>query len=164
VDVVVAKDLSVILKPVIEKMGYIHWGLQFRSHGRRVVLRVYIDHPEGITLDDCSAVSNQLSGVLDVEDVLRQPYTLEVSSPGVERLLLNNEHYESYIGAKLKVKTYVLLNDRKNFTGRLEAASEHTITLKMEDGLIDIPFTAIKQAQLVCENWQPSKMEKNYGK
>ena len=147
------RDLSAMLKPVVERMGYIYWGLQFNNHGRHAVVRVYIDHPEGITLDDCSVVSNQLSGVLDVEDVLRQSYTLEVSSPGIERPLLNNEHYELYIGAKIKVKSYIPLNNRKNFSGRLEAANKSAITLRIEDELIDIPYNAIKQGRLLCDDW-----------
>jgi len=158
------KDLSVILKPVVEKMGYIYWGEQLHSHGWRTLLRVYIDHPKGVTLDDCSAVSNQLSGVLDVEDALRSPYTLEVSSPGIERLLLRPEHYRHYIGARVKVKSYTLLNKRKNFSGRLDAVNEHAIALRIEEELIDIPLSAIKQAQLVCEDWRVAKTEKAHGK
>lgn len=146
------KDLSDIIRPVVDSMGYTYWGLQFNRQRRRAVLRVYIDHPDGITLDDCSSVSNRLSGVLDVEDAVRQSYILEVSSPGIERPLLNNQHYELYIGAKIKVKSYLPLNNRKNFIGRLEAADEHSITLKIEQELIDIPYSTIKQSQLLCEN------------
>ena len=157
------KDLSDILKPVVERMGYIYWGLRFHGHGRRSVLQVYIDHPDGITLDDCSAVSNQLSGVLDVEDVIGQSYTLEVSSPGVERPLLNSKHYELYIGAKIKVKSYIPLDNRKNFSGQLEAANEDSITLKIEEELIDIPYSAIKQGHLLCEDWNNSDGRKYNG-
>ena len=126
------EDLSSIISPVIERMGYIYWGLQFNGYGRRSMLRIYIDHPDGVTLDDCSAVSNQISGVLDVEDLIRQAYTLEVSSPGIERPLLTKQHYELYIGAMIKVKSYTPFNNRKNFTGRLEEVSVNSITLKVE--------------------------------
>ena len=156
-----ARDLSNILRPVVEGMGYIYWGLQFHDHGRRSLLRVYIDHLDGVTLDDCSSVSDQLSGVLDVEDVFRYPYTLEVSSPGIERPLFNNEHYELYIGAKIKVKSYIPLNNRKNFSGQLEAANEDSITLKIEEELIDIPYSAIKQGHLLCEDWDYHRRENN---
>ena len=145
-------------------MGYIYWGLWLSSHERRPVLRVYIDHPDGISLDDCSSVSNQLSGVLDVEDVFRQSYTLEVSSPGMERLLLNNEHYKLYIGAMIKVKSYITLNDRKNFSGRLTAANEHFITLKTAEGSIDIPYNTIKQGRLLDENQNYCERRKHNGK
>ena len=147
-----ATDLSEILKPVVEKMGYIYWGLRVQQHRAHSLLQVYIDHPTGVTLDDCSAVSNQLSGILDVEDLIKRSYTLEVSSPGIDRLLLNNEHYELYIGAKIKVKSYMAVNNRKNFTGLLEAANSRFITLKTEQGSIDIPHNAIKQGQLLCED------------
>ena len=147
------EDLSSFIKPTIERMGYIYWGLQFNRYGRRSLLRIYIDHPDGITLDDCSAVSDQLSGVLDVEDLIRHAYTLEVSSPGIERPLLSNKHYELYIRAIIKVKSYKPFNNRKNFTGRLEAAGANSITLKLEQESIDIPYGAIKQGCLLCEKW-----------
>ena len=158
------EDLSSIIKPAVECMGYIYWGLQFNSYGRRSVLRIYIDHPDGVTLDDCSAVSDQISGVLDVEDLIRQAYTLEVSSPGIERPLLSNEHYELYIGAMIKVKSYTLFNNRKNFTGRLEAANENSITLRVEQESIDIPHEAIKQGRLLCEEWDYSEGRKSNAK
>ena len=158
------EDLSSIINPVIERMGYIYWGLQFNGYGRRSVLRIYIDHPDGITLDDCSAVSNQISGVLDVEDSIRQAYTLEVSSPGIERPLLTKQHYELYIGAMIKVKSYTPFNNRKNFTGRLEEVSVNSITLKVGEELIDIPYGAIKQGRLLCEEWDYSERRKSNGK
>ena len=158
------EDLSSIIKPEIERMGYVYWGLQFNGYGRRSLLRIYIDHPDGITLDDCSAVSDQLSGVLDVEDLMRQAYTLEVSSPGIERPLLSNEHYELYIGAMIKVKSYEPFNNRKNFTGRLEAATANSITLKVEQESIDIPYGAIKQGRLLCEEWDYSERSRGDGK
>ncbi len=157
-------DLSSIIRPAVECMGYIYWGLQFNGYGRRSVLRIYIDHPDGITLDDCSVVSNQISGVLDVEDLMRQAYTLEVSSPGIERPLLSNKHYELYIGAMIKVKSYTSFNNRKNFTGRLEAASANSITLKIEQESIDIPYGAIKQGRLLCEEWDYSEKRKSDAK
>ena len=155
------EDLSSVIRPTIERMGYIYWGLQFNGYGRRSVLRIYIDHPDGVTLDDCSAVSDQISGVLDVEDLIRQAYTLEVSSPGIERPLLTNKHYELYIGAMIKVKSYTPFNNRKNFTGRLQEASMDSITLKVEKELIDIPYAAIKQGRLLCEEWSHSERRKD---
>ena len=158
------QDLSTILRPAVERMGYIYWGVQFHNYGRNSVLRIYIDHPDGVTLDDCSAVSDQISGVLDVEDAIRRSYTLEVSSPGVERLLLNNEHYELYIGAMIKVRSYMFFNNRKNFIGRLEATNAHSIVLKIEEESIVIPYSAIKQSRLLCEEWNYSEKRKNNGK
>ena len=159
-----AEDLSTILRPAVEQMGYIYWGLQFHDYGRNSVLRIYIDHPDGVTLDDCSAVSDQIGGVLDVEDAIRQSYTLEVSSPGVERPLLNNEHYELYIGAKIKVRSHILFNNRKNFIGRLEATNADSIVLKTKEESMIIPHSAIKQSRLLCEEWSDSKRRKSNGK
>lgn len=158
------EGLSAILKPAVERMGYIFWGLRFHGYGQHSVLCIYIDHPDGVTLDDCSTVSDRLEGVLDVEDAIRQSYTLEVSSPGVERPLLNNEHYQLYIGAMIKVRSYTPFNKRKNFTGRLEAANARSIVLKVEEESVDIPYSAIKQGRLVCEEWDYSERSKSDAK
>lgn len=79
-------DLNALLGPVVEAMGYEFWGLEYLQ-GRGAVLRIFIDKDDGISVDDCAAVSHQASGVLDVEDLISGEYNLEVSSPGMERPL-----------------------------------------------------------------------------
>lgn len=146
------RDLTTVIRPVVEQMGYIFWGVEFYGHGHRAMLRVFIDHSDGVTLDDCSAVSGQLSSVLDVEDLIKQSYTLEVSSPGIERPLLQSEHYKQYIGEKIKVRSRYPLADRKNFVGCLEAVDEHSIALNVEGKSVEIPLSAVKLARLVFES------------
>ena len=87
-------QLTQLLAPTVEAMGYSLWGIEVISPGRRPTVRLYIDAEEGVNVDDCAQVSHQVSGVLDVEDPISGEYTLEVSSPGVDRLLFNPDHYQ----------------------------------------------------------------------
>ena len=93
------KQLEDILQPVVEGLGYEFWGIEFRSQGHHSLLRVFIDDAEnGIGVDDCEKVSRQISGVMDVEDPIQTEYTLEVSSPGMDRPLFRLEQYEAFVG------------------------------------------------------------------
>ena len=147
-------DLAELVKPVVERMGYAYWGMEFSSHGRRAYLRVLIDHQDGITLDDCSEVSNQLSGVLDVENPIVQSYTLEVSSPGIERPLFEIAHYRRYIGENVKVSTYSMIGKRKNFSGALRAVEKDAVTVDVDGMEVQIPFNLIRRARLVYSDLQ----------
>lgn len=144
-------NLHAIIKRVVEQLGYQCWGVEFSAGKRRGLLRVFIDHPEGVTHGDCSAVSHQLSGVLDVEDPIRQPYTLEISSPGVERPLLKLEHYRRYTGSKARVNCYAPISGRRKFVGRINSVHERVVTLETNDGRVEIPVDGIKRASLVFE-------------
>ena len=144
-------DIIKIVRPVIEAEGYVYWGIEFNTYGRRALLRVFIDHPEGISLDDCSAVSHQLSGVLDVANFSNQPYTLEVSSPGIERPLFDPEQYGHYIGSKIQVRCFSPVSGRKRITGFLEAINDKVIKVKMDDEYINIPMEKIRKANIVVD-------------
>ncbi len=87
------QQIQQMLEPTVEALGFDLWGVEYLSQGRHSVLRVYIEHEKGISVDDCAAVSEQVSGVLDVEDPITGEYTLEVSSPGMDRLLFKLEQY-----------------------------------------------------------------------
>ena len=145
------KGLASFIKPVVEAMGYIYWGSEFSAHRRGAHLRVFIDHADGVTVDDCGAVSDQLSGVLDVEDPLQGPYVLEVSSPGIERRLMSADHYRRYLGSSVTVQSNVLIAGRKNFSGRLVKVDEGVVTLQTDDGAVELALEAIRRARLVCK-------------
>ena len=144
-------SLSVMVRNVVEQLGYGCWGIQFSAGRRRALLRVFIDHPEGISHDDCSRVSHQLSGVFDVEDPIGQPYTLEVSSPGIERPLLEVAHYRQYAGSKARVVCYAPVDGRKKFVGRIKSVSARTLILEIDGDCVDIPVDGIKRANLIFE-------------
>jgi len=92
------RDLTGLFEPVIESMGYELVGVEFSTNGRHGTLRVYIDREQGVSLDDCAAISHQISGILDVEEPIKQAYDLEISSPGIDRPLFKLADYERFAG------------------------------------------------------------------
>ncbi|UCH52816.1 MAG: ribosome maturation factor RimP [Pseudomonadota bacterium] len=122
--------------------------------GRRPTLRVYIDKPGGVTLDDCADVSRQLSMILDVEDPIPESYALEVSSPGLDRPLVTREDFGQHAGETIKARLTVPRAGRRNFTGRIVGVTAEQVTLEIE-GLggtqerVDLKFESIERARLV---------------
>jgi ribosome maturation factor RimP len=100
---------------------------------------------------DCELVSNQISGVLDVEDPIKGRYTLEVSSPGLDRPLFERSHYERFLGSKARIRLTRPIEGRRNFTGYLLAVDEDKVTLKVDETEFELPFSDIQQARLVPE-------------
>lgn len=138
-----------IVEPVIVGMGYDFWGLECQVNQNTAQVRIFIDHSEGISLDDCSRVSQQLSAVLDVEDPVQVPYTLEVSSPGINRKLFSTEQMQNSVGSQVKVKTTWPINERRNIRGILKQADSEKITVvSKENEEFEVPVEAIKNAKL----------------
>ena len=125
--------------------------VEFGGGGGRQTLRIYIDKAGGVSLDDCSAVSRSVSAALDVEDPLEGSYDLEVSSPGLDRPLRTPEHFEKYKGAKVRVKTYAPVGDRKNFVGILKGFAEGHVVVDIDGKEFRVPQSAISKANLVAE-------------
>ena len=141
-----------ILEPVIVGMGYDFWGMECQTGVNTAQVRIYIDSKDGVTLDDCSRVSKQLSAVLDVEDPIDLPYTLEISSPGINRSLFKLEQLQAEIGSKVKVKTQWPLDGQRNFRGILLAVDTEGIEIKSgTDEVFVVPLDAIKNAKLDLE-------------
>lgn len=141
--------LTQLLKPVVVSLGYIFWSCEYLSQGKHSVLRVYIDKEDGIIMDDCAIVSNQLSQLLDVEDPIQSNYSLEVSSPGLDRPLTELWHYEQYIGSEISIKLYKAVEKKKIFKGIIEKVEENNLQLKLNDAVLNIPFDLVNKANLV---------------
>lgn len=141
--------LTEMLRPAVEALGYELVGLQFNRGRKRALLRAYIDKEGGVTLDDCERASHQISGILDVEDPISQPFDLEVSSPGFDRPLFEPAHYERFAGSKVRIRLDVPIDGRRNFTGVLLGIREGEIRLSDEDGERRLPFDAVGTARLV---------------
>ncbi len=120
---------------------------QRESAGR--ILRLYIDKPGGINLDDCVGVSRQLGDILDVHLQDAGPYNLEVTSPGPERPLAKKQDFERFKGSRVKIKTNQLLNGQKNFTGVLLGISDDEVKLQIGEQVISLPYEDISKARLV---------------
>lgn len=140
-----------IIEPVVETLGYELVGIEYLSQGKHTLLRVYIDHESGIMIDDCERVSHQLSGLLDVEDLIRGHYNLEVSSPGLDRPLFTIEHFERFRNQKAKVKLSLPVEGRRKFTGIIHGVKDGNVLLEVDDQDIELPFTTIEKANLVPE-------------
>jgi ribosome maturation factor RimP len=133
-------------------MGYELVGVELRPGERGgELLRVYIDREGGILLDDCSAVSHQLSGVLDVEDPIPGEYSLEVSSPGLARPLFELAHFARFTGSKAKVKMASPIDGRRNFTGVLSGVEGDDVLLQVDNELVRLDYSQIDSAKLVPE-------------
>ncbi len=141
--------LEELFEPVVQGLGFNLWGVQLRSSENHAHVRIYIDHDDGITVDNCSEVSHQLSGVLDVEDPISVAYTLEVSSPGLDRPLMKLEHFKRYLGKEIKVRLGWAVQERRNFLGILTKLEEENITMTVDGELVEFPFNAVKRANLI---------------
>ena len=122
-----------MLEPAVIAAGCELWGIEFISQGRHSVLRLFIDSPEGVTLDDCEAVSRQVSAVLDVEDPIATEYNLEVSSPGMDRPLFTLEQFAKYVGESIQVRLKMAVAGKRKFTAKLESTDADTNTLRFSD-------------------------------
>lgn len=150
-------DLVMLLKPSIEALGYEFWGLEFSGSSKhKSLLRVYIDHEQGIAVEDCEKVSRQLSRVLDVEDPIHGEYMLEVSSPGMDRALFYPAQYPHYCGEILSVKTQMPIDGQRNFKGVLAKAFDDKIVLIENGKEISIDFSNIQKAHVVVD-WNKIK-------
>jgi ribosome maturation factor RimP len=133
---------------VLEGMGRELVEVQFRREGHGWVLRLFIDGPDGVTIDDCAAVSRAISTWLDVEDLIEHAYHLEVSSPGLERPLKKASDYERFSGRKARIKLREPLNDQKVYRGTIEDVDEQGVTLLVEERPVSLAFDNIAKARL----------------
>jgi len=143
------QTLITMLQPAVEACGFELWGLEFFPQGKRSVLRIYIDGPEGVTVEACSLVSHQVSGILDVEDPISGEYLLEVSSPGWDRPLFTLAHYQRFVGSEVNLRLVAPINARRRYKGIIQAVVENTIELAFEVQVIRVPFTQVDKANVV---------------
>ena len=123
--------------------------VEFRGAGKNSLLRIFIDTPAGVTHGDCELVSEQVGTVLDVEDLIPSAYTLEVSSPGLERKLVKESDYTRFGGKLARIQTRIPLRQQKLFRGRLQGLSEGKVRLELPNGdLLEIPLDVIQEARL----------------
>lgn len=146
-----SEKLYEVITPVVEALGYELVGIEYISQGKHSVLRLYIDSDKGVVVDDCAAVSHQVSGVLDVEDPIKGTYHLEVSSPGLDRPLFDEKHYERFTGHRAKIQLTAPLDGRRKFQGILLGLKEGKVAISVEGDEYLLPFASIDKANLVPE-------------
>ncbi len=149
--------MTELAEPLAVSLGMELVDIEYKREGRAMVLRLFVDREGGVTLDDCAKVSRELSEILDVEDFIEEDYTLEVSSPGLNRPLKKPADYERYRGRSVKIKTFDLIpddagNPRKTFVGELLGLDNKVVRLKLNEGqTAGIPLDKVAKANLEFE-------------
>jgi ribosome maturation factor RimP len=141
-----------LLEPPIEALGFELVDVEFAQAGRGGVLRIFIDRPgvggAGVTVDDCAAVSHVVSEVLEVEDPIKGHYTLEVSSPGFDRVLRKRAHFERFVGERIFAELKLPIEGRRRFVGKLKSIEGDSIVVEVDGRAHDLPLERIQKARL----------------
>ena len=140
-----------LIEPSVEGLGYECVGIEYNPHPTHGMLRIYIDSENGILLDDCTKVSHQLSGMLDVEDPIQGEYQLEVSSPGADRPFFKLSQFESHVGNTVNLNLFKPIDKRRKITGLIQAVEGDSVILLEGEQTIKVPFQAMSKARLVPE-------------
>ncbi|WP_434356716.1 ribosome maturation factor RimP [Parasalinivibrio latis] len=143
------KQLTEMLEPAVSALGYELVGLEFIRAGQNSTLRIYIDHENGITVDDCAEVSHQVSAVMDVEDPITVAYNLEVSSPGLDRPLFKAEHYQKFIGQEVTLVLRMAMQNRRKWKGVIASVDGETIVINVDGAEEAFALSNIQKANLV---------------
>jgi ribosome maturation factor RimP len=145
------EQISKLVEPTISALGYELVGVERLPGSKEIILRIYIDTPAGVTVDDCERVSRQISALLDVEEPIASAYTLEVSSPGLDRPLFTQEHFERFAGKEASITLRAPLAGRRKFKGQLKGVRGYCVVIAMEDEEFELPVEGIKSARLTPE-------------
>jgi len=145
------EHLSELIEPIVEGLGYECVGIDYNPHPKHGLLRIYIDSDNGILVEDCSKVSHQISGVLDVEDPIPGNYQLEVSSPGEDRPFFKISQFERFIGNTVLVNLFKAIAGRRKITGVIKQVDGDVVTLQEGDQVFEVPFAAMSKARMVPE-------------
>lgn len=148
VNTMMQNELVQLLAPTVSAMGYELWGCEYLSQGKHSLLRIYIDKPDGIGIEDCQEVSKQISALLDVEDPIPGNYSLEISSPGIPRPLFSDWQYQRYVGQPVQVKTFKPVNGKRKLLGTIVSSSESAVVLDINNEHHEILFSNIVKAYL----------------
>lgn len=144
-------ELGNLLEPAINALGFRLWGIEYIPQGRHSLLRVYLDKEGGIDIEDCAIASRQISSILDVEDPISGEYTLEVSSPGLDRTLFTLEQFTEYLGWHVTLKLTENFENKRKFTGQLKAVVDDEIVIIIGDEEYTIPYELVEKASLVSQ-------------
>ncbi len=145
------QKLTDLLRPAVEETGKTLRGIEYLSAGNNSVLRLFIDHENGINVDDCAEVSRQVGALLDVEDPISSEYSLEVSSPGVDCPLFELAHFQEVIGETINLRLSMPLNGRRKFKGPLVAIENDTLIVQVDSIDYELAISNVDKANLVAK-------------
>ncbi len=143
------QKLTQMLTPAAESLGFEMVGVEFVRAGKHSTVRIFIDHPEGISVDHCASVSQQASAILDVEDPINTEYNLEVSSPGMDRPLFTEAHYIACVGETVAVRLRMPINERRNFKGTMLSCENNNIVIEVDGQSYTLAIMNIEKGNLV---------------
>ena len=143
------EQLHELIKPVVESLDCVLWGLEYMSQGRHSTLRIFIDDANGVSVEDCEKVSRQVSSVMDVEDPITGEYTLEVSSPGTDRPLYTVEQYTRFVGEQVAIRLRVPFEGRRKFSGLLSGVEADDVKVVVDDFEYLLPIESIDKANII---------------
>jgi len=143
-----SSDINNLLEPIVTGLGFEYVGALLGQAEGGLTLRVYIDSENGIDVDDCGDVSRQVSATMDVVEPIKGHYTLEVSSPGIERPLFTLAHYEQFVGERMKLRLGAHAMGRKRFTGLLQSVEGNVLVIDVDGELYDLEFDDVESGSL----------------
>ena len=141
--------LNELLQPLVEDLGYEFIGLEYNSNPKHSALRIYIDHENGVGVEDCETVSRETAALLDVKDPIRSQYNLEVSSPGLDRPLFTAAHYQEFEGCIAQVNLFAPLDGRRKFSGPILGADETSVRIEQDGSEVALDLSNVVKARLV---------------
>ncbi len=141
--------LTQLLQPLVEDLGYEFVGMEQSSNPKNPVVVIYIDRPEGIAIEDCEKVSREVAALLDVEDPIPGQYSLEVSSPGLDRPLFTPEQFARFAGEEATVNVYAPVDGRRKFRGEILEAGEDSVTIEQDGTPVTLDMSNVVKARLV---------------
>lgn len=145
----IEEKVEALITPKVEELGYNLYDVEYVKEGKDYYLRIYIEKERGIDLNDCELVSNNITEILDKEDYIKEQYFLEVSSPGIERVLKKDKHLQDNLKSNVSVKLFKPIENQKQYIGILVSFDEENIEIEIQDKTIKLPRTNIAQIKTV---------------
>ncbi len=143
------QELETLLSPTVESLGCHIWGIEYKPQGRFTTLRIFIEHADGISVDHCSEVSQEVSALLDVEDQIKSAYTLEVSSPGMDRLLFKGEQYAANVGQTINLRLNFPFEGKRKFVGQIVGFRDDEVVMQIDDLEFCFPVENVQRARVM---------------
>ncbi len=144
------ETIRTIVEPVVAALGFQLWGIEYMGQGRHTLLRIYLDKEGGINIEDCAEASRHISSILDVEDPISSEYTLEVSSPGLDRVLFTLEQMKQYAGSTVKLRLRENFEGRRNYSGILKDVLNDELVVQAGDSEYVFPYELVEKANVVA--------------
>ena len=149
----IEEKVEKLIQPIIEEIGYDLYDVEYAKEGKNYFLRIFIDNEKGIDLNDCEKVNDAITDILDEENYIKEQYFLEVSSPGIERVLRKDKHLEQNIGEQISIKLFKKdENEKKEYIGKLTKYDDSNIFIEQDENEVKIERKNISQIKTVY-NW-----------